>query len=452
MAQLEPRQSGEPGEPGGTVGRGGGRGGRKALRYGVPVAVAGVAAATVGLVPALADAGDPDLPSVTAEELVAKVAASDARSLSGTVKVSSDLGLPELPGSGGGSGGGGPFGGSHGGADGGGDEAGSSDAEGGASGGEERGSGASPQEKLAQLASGEHTLRVAADGPERQKLSIVEETSEYSLIRNANEVWGYDSASNSVWHGTAPEKSGERGKLPRGAEALERLTPQQAAGLALESAEGSTDVSVDGTAKVAGRDAYQLVVEPKGASDTTVGEVRVAVDAERGVPLKFTLTPEGGGEPVVNAAYTSVDFGKPSADTFDFTPPKGAEVTERKLDGHGTGKPGEKREKHAPGAGAPSDVRTHGSGWGSVAELSLPKGMVGGEGALPTGGSGSQGSEVSKLLDGVTEKVDGEFGEGRVFSTRLVNALITEDGTVYAGAVTKEGLVKTANAAERSAE
>ncbi|KOG89216.1 membrane protein, partial [Streptomyces varsoviensis] len=70
---------------------------RKAVRYGVPVAVAGVAAATIGLVPALASSGDPDLPQITAQDLIAKVAASDTQQLSGSVKVSTDLGLPSLP-------------------------------------------------------------------------------------------------------------------------------------------------------------------------------------------------------------------------------------------------------------------------------------------------------------------------------------------------------------------
>ncbi len=32
-----------------------------------------------------------------------------------------------------------------------------------------------------------------------------------------------------------------------------------------------------------------------------------------------------------------------------------------------------------------------------------------------------------------------------MFSTRLVNALITEDGKVYVGTVTKDALVKAAN-------
>ena len=86
---------------------------RKAVRYGVPVAVAGVAAATIGLVPAFAGAGSPDLPKISAQDLIAKVAKSDVQQLSGTVRVSTDLGLPSLPGAGGGAGG---FGGAQGGA------------------------------------------------------------------------------------------------------------------------------------------------------------------------------------------------------------------------------------------------------------------------------------------------------------------------------------------------
>src|SRR5690242_13274836 len=71
---------------------------RKAARYVVPVAVVGVAAATIGLVPALADSGDPDLPKISAQELVEKIAASDVQQLSGTVKITTDLGLPDFGG------------------------------------------------------------------------------------------------------------------------------------------------------------------------------------------------------------------------------------------------------------------------------------------------------------------------------------------------------------------
>src|SRR4051812_40550517 len=60
---------------------------RKAVRYAVPVAVAGAAAATIGLVPAFAGSGSPDLPKISAQDLIAKIAKSDVQQLSGTVRV-----------------------------------------------------------------------------------------------------------------------------------------------------------------------------------------------------------------------------------------------------------------------------------------------------------------------------------------------------------------------------
>lgn len=68
---------------------------------------------------------------------------------------------------------------------------------------------------------------------------------------------------------------------------------------------------------------------------------------------------------------------------------------------------------------------------------------------MPSGASGSTGnSDVDGFLNSLGDHVKGKFGSGTVFSTRLVNALITDDGKVYAGAVTKAALVKAADAAQ----
>ncbi|MBO8192504.1 DUF2092 domain-containing protein [Streptomyces oryzae] len=403
---------------------------RKSVRYGVPVAVAGVAAATVGLVPALASTGDPDLPKISAEDLVAKVAKSDVEHMSGTVKVSTDLGLPSLPG--GGSGGGGGFGGGPHGSDGGEGKDGKGDA-----------ADASPDKKLSELASGEHTLRFAADGPDKQRVSVMEDAAEYSMVHNGRDLWAYDSGSNTAWHAKAPKdakgakgghgKSAERwqGKKP------DAVTPQQAAKQALKAVGKSTSVTVDGTAKVAGRDAYQLLIKPKGASDSTIESVRIAVDADNGVPLKFTLNAKGGDKPAIDVAYTKVDFGKPDASSFDFTPPKGTKVTEAKPhESAGVGHRAPEGLTGLSGSGL-EVVNKSASDWGKVARLDT--GMPGG-----LGGKQSDG-DAAQMLDKFTDKVHGDFGTGRVFSTRLVNALMTDDGKVYVGAVTKDGLVKAAN-------
>ncbi|MGI5427884.1 LolA family protein [Streptomyces sp. CA-179760] len=398
---------------------------RKAARYVVPVTVMGVAAATIGLVPALADSGDPDLPKITAQQLIEKIAKSDVQQLSGTVKISTDLGLPDLGGL-------------------------ESSLMSGAASQGEGGSSADPTAKLTELASGTHTLRVAADGPDKQKLSLLENAAEYSIIHNGKDVWAYDSKSNEVHHGTASESGKANGK-----DQQPPATPKDFAEEALKAADDTTSVTVDGTAQVAGRDAYKLLIKPK-QSGSTVGAITVAVDAKTGTPLKFTLTPASGGSAVVDAGFTQVSFAKPAASTFDFTPPKGAKVTEEKAHEKGSekgiekgfGKGFDKGEapRHAPKSLPKSEedlgkgldgMKTIGEGWNSIATFD-----TGGEG-VP---SGEAGGDLGGFMSSLGDKVTGKFGSGTVFSTRLVNALITDDGKVYVGLVTKDALVKAADA------
>ncbi|MEG3628996.1 LolA family protein [Streptomyces poriticola] len=375
---------------------------RKAARYVVPVTVMGVAAATIGLVPALADSGDPDLPEITAQELIEKIATSDVEQLSGTVKISTDLGLPDL----------------------GGLESGLMS--GGLGAGEDGGSAADPQARLTELASGTHTLRVAADGPDRQKVSVLQDAAEYSLIHDGKDVWGYDSASNEVYHATVSDQAEESHEQPP-------ATPKDFAEEALKAVDDTTSVTVDGTAQVAGRDAYRLVIDPK-QSGTTVGAITVAVDARTGMPLKFTLTPAAGGAAVVDAGFTQVSFAKPDASTFDFEPPKGAKITEDGALEDQAPEHGQKSEEElAKGFDGLSVI---GEGWNAVASFD-----TGGEG-LPTA---SAGGDLGGFLDSLGDQVTGSFGSGTVFKTRLINALITEDGKVYVGAVTKDTLVQAAN-------
>ncbi len=390
-----------------------GAGRRKAARYLVPVAVAGVAAATIGLVPALAAAGDPSLPKISAQQLIEKMAASDTQQLSGTMKISTDLGLPGLG------------------------SLGSFAPKAGGS-----GKSAAPDAKLTELASGTHTLRVAADGPDRQKVSILEDAAEYSLIHNGNDIWAYDSGSNQAYHAqrSAADAAKEHGKTP---ETGVPTTPKALADQFLKNVDPTTAVSVDGTAQVAGRDAYQLLIKPK-QSGSTVGSVRVAVDAKTGVPLKFTLASSAGGKAVVDAGFTKVDFSKPSADTFAFSPPKGAKVTED--DGKQKQKQTFKPEQSLPGGlgglGDAKNTKVIGKGWTSIAAFD-----TGGKG-IPKADNGKGGGDAQKFLDSLGEKVSGPFGSGTVFKTRLVNALITDNGKVYVGAVTKDALVAAANSAK----
>ncbi|WP_327695332.1 LolA family protein [Streptomyces sp. NBC_00459] len=418
---------------------------RKAARYAAPAVVIGLTVATIGLVPAFAGSGDPDLPKISAQELIEKIAASDVQQLSGTVKISVDLGLPDLGGLESGLLSGGLGGGSDG-----------------------SGSAADPSAKLLELATGTHTVRVAADGPDKQKLSLLEKAAEYSVIHNGDEVWAYDSASNEAYHATAP--ASESGKDKGKGDGKDRIlpgddttaTPGQLAEEALKAVDDTTSVTVDGTAQVAGRDAYKLVIKPK-ASGSTVGAISIAVDSKTGTPLKFTLTPASGGAAVVDAGFVDVDFGKPAASTFDFTPPKGTKVTEengtevphdvdkggadldkrfdKKFDGDLKGFEG---HEGTPDGLGDDGVKVIGEGWNSIA--TFDSGTEGG--GMPSAGSSPDAGAFGGFLDSFGDKVSGDFGSGTVFKTRLINALMTDDGKLYVGAVTKDALVKAANAAQ----
>ncbi|MET9851856.1 DUF2092 domain-containing protein [Streptomyces sp. NPDC006450] len=398
---------------------------RKAARYAVPVAVFGVVAGTIAMVPAFANAGGPDLPPVTAQQLIEKIAASDVQQLSGSAKISTDLGLPSLP-AGLLGGGGGVTGGS-----------------------------ADPQDKLAQLVSGTHTFRVAADGPDRQKLTFVDGKDEYSLVHNGDDVWGYDSKSKEVFHEKAPadaDKGGKGTERKTGDELP--VSPQEFAQEVLRAAGPTTDVSVGDTAQVAGRDAYQLVLKPKGTG-STVASVKIAVDAKNGMPLRVQLLSTDGGKPIVDAGFTKVDFAKPAADTFSFTPPKDAKVTEGAAGEHGKdGKDGGLGALEAiPGLGGLTggaegvngEPKVLGEGWTSIARIE-----TGADNTLKGLDDAAKDKNApkgaSQFLDALGEKVSGKFGEGRVLKTRVINALITDDGKVYVGAVTKAELVKAADA------
>jgi outer membrane lipoprotein-sorting protein len=427
MALIQPAgrpEPDQPDEPRGTRGR-------KIARYTVPVAVAGIAAATITLVPALADAGNPSLPKVTAQQLLTKIAASNTTTVDGTVRTSTDLGLPDALSGGAAdsllSGAGGPQSGPGGGS-----------------------SPAAPGSQLTQLLTGSHLLHVAADGPDRQKVSIIEPAAEYSLFHDGSQLWAYDSASNQAYHSVLPKPTaGSRPQLPQDLP----TTPSAAAAQVLKAADGTASITVDGTARVAGRSAYELVVTPEHADSTTVGAIRIAVDSSTGVPLKVTVAPRGGGKAVFDIGFTKVGFGKPAASTFDFTPPKGVKVTEG-----GTPAAGDDAGTNKPkGSGADTRPTVLGQGWDSIAvldtgDLASAAGTSHGDaGRTPDGKAGpaKDGADGQALLDGFGTKVTGSFGTGTFFRTRLVNALLTDDGRLYVGAVSRSALIDAADSAAK---
>ncbi|MGX7671786.1 LolA family protein [Plantactinospora sp. DSM 117369] len=354
---------------------------RPALRWLVPT---GAALAILGggaAVGTFASAAEPNLPERSAAQLLVDLQTARLDGLSGTVIKRADLGLPSLPGIGG------------------------------------RGSAA-----LTSLVSGTHTLRVWHAGPDQARVALLGTLGETDVIRNGKDVWIWDSQANKAEH-TTLDGSGPTARpdhLP--------TTPQEAAEQALAAVDPSTRVSVGRSASIAGRDAYELVLEPRDAT-SLVGQITIAIDAAEHVPLRFQVVPQGTSKPAFEVAFTQVDFERPDPAQFVFNPPPGAVVTEAtRPEGRPEGRPA--------GLERPTVV---GSGWTSVLVAKVPQ--LAGTAESETGGT--EADLLRGLLGGLPE-VSGEWGSGRLVTGKLFTALLTDDGRVFVGAVKPERLYEVA--------
>src|SRR5580693_1513992 len=233
-------------------------------RWVVPGGVlAAVGAVMAGALISTAQAS-PALPHRTPAQLLAAVAGRTGPlpALTGTVVESASFGLPQLP-------------------------------------------GTDNPTSVESLLTGSHTVRVWYANSRHFRLAVPGAMSETDLIVNGRTAWLWQSTTNSVTRLLLPSRSGDAA-TPAPAPAM-ALTPQQAARQALAAVGPSTRVTVQSNVTVAGEAAYQLVLAPK-TSSSLVGQVRIAVDGARDVPLRVQIFARGATSPAFQVGYTSVSF------------------------------------------------------------------------------------------------------------------------------------------------
>jgi outer membrane lipoprotein-sorting protein len=431
------------------------------LRWALPAgAVIAVAALIAGTEAATAQPS-PALPSRTAAQLVAAVAAARGPvPLTGTYTETANLGVPSLPG------------------------------------------GSDPLSGLALLA-GTHTFQIWAGDAQELRIAEPVQLGEADVRRFGNQIWVWDSrtqrATNIILPATITPPGGQPGSSSSSSISSSPASvspgpgpvppaPQQLGRRILTAIGPTTVVSVRDNVTVAGQPAYQLALAPKD-SRSLIGQVTIAIDARHALPLRVQVFARGASRPALQAGYTALSFGAPAASNFTFTPPPGAKVKTINVPappsrpqfrgGRGgpsapgmSAGPGPSRNvridpatgRPEPGSGMSGEPGQHptvaGTGWLSVlvvppsaaataAQTPVPVYDDGGHvvayasavATVPTAtpfsaaGPAADPAVLAALLKAATP-VHGAWGSGRLLRTSLLSVLFTDQGTVLAGAVT----------------
>lgn len=333
-------------------------------------AAAGTAAGVVGLVllatPAGAGEAPPALPPISAETLVQSVLDMKLPAFAGEVEVENHLGLPipGIPGSAG------------------------------------NGSGA----------------EVWSDGTGKARASIPGRQSETTIVDDGSNVWVWDSADRTVTQ--VPHAEGVADKPLEGKFA----DPAKAAAELVTAMQQDSTVTVDGTARVADRPVYQLVLTPKPTERTLLREIRVSVDSALRIPMSVEVLANGQADPALKVGFTKFDEAVQDPSLFTFTPPAGATVNKKDVDEGFNGQGVDEWLSKA-------DLRTVGRGWDIVATGRIPAE------ALRMAENTGNNADLFALLGTVGKEVHGSYGTGYVITASVGTVLITEDGKIAVGAV-----------------
>ena len=299
----------------------------------------------------------PQLPPVAPEDLVSSVlTAPDPGPFNGTVELDNNLGLPALP-------------------------------------------------DAPQAANGTSSARIWSGGEHKGRVALPTDSGERTLVSDGTTHWAWNSEDRTVVRGPVENRD------------TTAADPTTAATTAIDKLRASSTVAVDGTASVAGRDAYELVLTPAPTERTLLREVRVAVDAEKRMPLRLTVLATGSTEPALQVGFTELTFGPQDPALFTFTPPPGATVTDA---------PARDAQQARP------EATTVGDGWDTVKIMRRPADTIPDTTATPAPGAPD--------LSAIGTPVSGTWGSGRLITTAVGSAILTDDGRIAAGAVPEQVL------------
>jgi outer membrane lipoprotein-sorting protein len=311
--------------------------------------------------------------------------------------------------------------------------------------------------ELLEFAAGTHTVRVYYASPEQVRVQVLDRMSQRDLIRNGNQLWYYDDSQRKALTTTIDTDFERDPALEAELEAkaeqylaewmaqlpFDASSPAAVAQAVLAKVEESAEVSVGTDARVAGREAYELIVTPL-AAESTIASVSIAIDGENGFPLAARIYAKGQEAAAFEIAFTSISFAAPNASVFDFVPGPDVTVEQFELPEMPALSKAELEAKYEEFRAEYPELDT--------TDLEQLKAML----ETQTMSSVVENGWASVLIvetEMSTELLDSQYFEGmvlpvdggRVLTSKLINVLITDDGRVLAGAVSVDYLLQLAN-------
>ena len=169
------------------------------------------------------------------------------------------------------------------------------------------------------LTGGSGHIWVSNDG--RIRLELYGDNGDPEIVVTPRSWWVYDPMLQTVYEGKLPAQRAA-GSKPHASHALPSISQIQAD---ISRLAARLDISRAIPSDVGGQPAYTVKLSP-AHDNGLVGQLQVAWDALRGVPLRFAVYRRGDGTPVLELAASGVSYGAIAPGTFDLAPPPGSHV------------------------------------------------------------------------------------------------------------------------------
>jgi outer membrane lipoprotein-sorting protein len=178
------------------------------------------------------------------------------------------------------------------------------------------------------LAGGSGHLWVSSDG--QLRIELYGDNGDPAVVLNQHSWWVSDPMTQTVYEGGMPKSlsasdTGGSDKAKKSAGSAGSIPTISQIQTELNHLATHLNISGARPTDVAGQPAYTVTVSPKHDGGL-LGNVQLAWDAIRGVPLNFAIYARGNSTPVLGIEATGVTYGPVSPSIFSISPPAGYHV------------------------------------------------------------------------------------------------------------------------------